>query len=98
MQHMLITPIITEKSMRLAASGTYMFGVPTRANKPAIAEAVAKQFKVEPIQVRIANLQGKTKRFGGRMGRRSDQKRAYVTLKKGQKIDAFSVVEPEEKK
>jgi large subunit ribosomal protein L23 len=93
MQSLIVKPIISEKSMRLAATGTYMFGVPTSANKPAIVAAISAQFKVEPIGVRVSNLGGKTKRFNGRIGKRVDQKRAYVTLKKGQKIDAFTIEE-----
>lgn len=97
MADIVLKPVITEKSMRLAATSTYMFDVSMRANKPLIAEAVKKQFKVDPIKVRLAIVKGKEKRFKGIVGKRRDIKRAYVSLKKGQKIKAFDVVEEEKK-
>lgn len=89
MNSLLIKPIITEKSMNQASNGTYMFEVPKSANKITIKSAVNKQFKVEVIDVRISVLKGKIKKFRGHTGKRIDKKRAYVTIKKGQKIDAF---------
>lgn len=89
MNSMLIKPIITEKSMNQASTGTYMFEVPKNANKITIKSAVNKQFKVEVVDVRISVLKGKIKKFRGHTGKRIDKKRAYVTIKKGQKIDAF---------
>lgn len=90
-------PIITEKSMRLASSGTYMFDVNPTANKPMIVKAAKEQFKVDAINVRISILKGKEKRLKGIVGTRSDRKRAYVTVKKGQKISVFEITEEEKK-
>lgn len=84
-----IKPIVTEKSMMLASSGTYMFEVVRSANKHMIADAIEKQFKVEVDTVRTSNLKGKTLRFRGKKGSRADKKRAFVSLKKGQKIAIF---------
>jgi large subunit ribosomal protein L23 len=92
-----LKPVITEKSMRLAANGTYMFNVNMDANKLRIAKAVKEQFKVDVTQVRIAVIKGKVKRLKGIVGKRKDIKRAFVTVKKGQKISAFEFGEEEKK-
>lgn len=75
--------------MNQASAGTYMFEVPKNANKIIIKDAVSKRFKVDVIDVRISVLKGKIKKFRGHTGKRIDRKRAYVTIKSGQKIDAF---------
>lgn len=92
-----LKPVITEKSMSLASKGTYMFDVNTRANKPLVAKAVKEQFKVDVIQVRIATTKGKIKKFKGVEGQRKDNKRAFVTLKKGQTIPVFEISTEEKK-
>lgn len=89
MNSVLLRPIITEKSMNQASTGTYMFEVPKNANKITIKDAVSKRFKVDVVNVRISVLKGKIKKFRGHTGKRVDKKRAYVTIKSGQKIDAF---------
>ncbi len=89
MSHVVIKPVISEKSMAQATTGTYLFDVPTAANKMSIASAVTEAFKVEVAQVHTAIIKGKVKRVAGKKGQRRDRKRAYVTLKKGQKISAF---------
>ena len=58
-----LKPVISEKSMQLAATSTYMFDVSPSANKPLVAKAVKEQFKVDVIQVRIAIIKGKVKKF-----------------------------------
>ena len=65
-------------------------GLPRRhATRPStqIAEAVENLFKVNVVKVNTLNVKGKTKRFRGRAGRRSDVKKAIVTLAEGQSID-----------
>ncbi len=89
MSQIVLKPIITEKSMHLASTKTYMFEVPKNANKLMVADSVAKNFKVEVEKVRISVLKGKIKKFKGVTGKRTDKKRAYVTIKKGQKIAVF---------
>lgn len=89
MNTLILKPIISEKSMNLAATGTYMFEVPKSSNKLLVGDAVAKAFGVEVTDVRISVLKGKVKRFRNIKGKRSDVKRAYVTLKAGQKISVF---------
>ena len=86
-----LKPIISEKSMRLAAKGQYMFEVELASNKIIIAKAVKDQFKVDATEVKTALIKGKVKRYRGQTGQRSNTKRAYVSLKAGQKIGAFAV-------
>jgi large subunit ribosomal protein L23 len=99
-----IRPLITEKSYGLAEnSRTYVFVIPKSANKHTVASAVAAQFEVTPIDVRVANIQGKKKRTvrkGGRAvaGRRIDTKKAYVTLKEGDSLPFFASVKEDEEK
>ena len=84
----LLSPIITEKSAGLAdANRQFAFRVTTDATKPEIKAAVEKLFEVEVANVQVANMKGKQKRFGAIHGRRSDWKKAYVTLKPGHDID-----------
>ena len=92
-----LKPVITEKSMNLASKGVYLFDVNSKANKPLVAKAVKEQFKVDAEAVRISITKGKIKRFKGVEGQRKDNKRAYVTVKKGQKISVFET-QTEEKK
>jgi large subunit ribosomal protein L23 len=64
-----------------------VFRVATDASKVEIAAAVEALFKVSVTKVNTLNVKGKTKRFRGREGRRSDVKKAVVTLAEGQSID-----------
>jgi large subunit ribosomal protein L23 len=86
---MQLAPRISEKAIALAENGTYVFDVPTSANKVEIAKAVAEAFKVEVADVNIMIVKGKLKRFKRMLGRQKDVKKALVTLKKGQKIALF---------
>ena len=84
----LVAPLISEKSARLAdANNQVGFKVLTDASKPEIRAAVEKLFNVTVTNVQVANMKGKVKRFGQMTGRRSDWKKAYVTLAEGQDID-----------
>jgi large subunit ribosomal protein L23 len=84
----LLAPLISEKSARLAdANRQFVFKVMPDATKPEIREAVEKLFEVTVTNVQISKVKGKVKRFGQNFGRRSDWKKAYVTLAEGQDID-----------
>jgi len=88
MLKVLIAPHISEKSSMVAEQANQViFKVATDATKPEVKKAVEKMFNVEVNAVRITNMKGKSKRFGQRLGRRNDWKKAYVTLKAGQDID-----------
>lgn len=83
----LLAPIITEKSTLVAEDNKVIFRVAMDATKPAIKEAVERLFKVDVTKVNTILVKGKTKRFRGMLGRRSDYKKAIVTLKDGQSVD-----------
>lgn len=83
----LLSPIITEKSTLVAEENKIIFRVPMTATKPDIKEAVENLFKVDVTKVNTIVVKGKTKRFRGTLGRRSDFKKAIVTLKDGQSVD-----------
>jgi len=83
----IVSPIITEKSTLLSEENKVLFRVAITATKPEIKEAVERLFKVDVTKVNTILVKGKTKRFKGRMGRRSDFKKAIVTLKDGQAVD-----------
>ncbi len=83
----ILGPVITEKSTLLSEEGKVVFRVPLTATKTEIAEAVEALFKVKVTAVNTLRLKGKTKRFRGMIGRRSDMKKAVVTLAEGDSID-----------
>ena len=83
----LVRPTITEKSTLLQESGKYTFRVSPRANKVEVKEAVEKNFGVTVMDVNITKLHGKVKRYGARMSKRPDVKKAVVTLKPGDRIN-----------
>lgn len=93
----LIKPIISEKSMKLAQSGLYTFEVAKDANKPLIAKAVSEKFKVKVLRVNIINIKGKVK--SQKRVRRSYQtqgfKKAMVQLGKNEKIAIFETPKEE---
>lgn len=104
-----LNPRLSEKAYGLSEQrNTYIFDVESGTNKFDVAAAVATQYKVSVTKVRIASVPGKAKRTYRQRGRkslqgqRSDIRKAYVTLKEGDKLPIFAAVEepkkPEEKK
>lgn len=89
MNNLILSPRISEKAIMLAEQGTYVFRVPSSANKIEITAAVEAAFKVEVTDVNIIVTKGKLKRFKKVLGRERDFKKAMVKLKKGQKIALF---------
>lgn len=87
----LLRPIVTEKSMTQTNSGKYTFEVLKSATKQEIAEAVAEAFKVDVVEVNVMTVRGKTRRYGRRVGRRPDRKKAIVTVAPGQRIERYFV-------
>ena len=83
----ILSPVITEKATMLSEHNKVVFRVAQDATKAQIAEAVEALFKVNVVKVNTLNVKGKTKRFRGHLGRRSDVKKAIVTLADGQSID-----------
>ncbi len=85
-------PVVSEKSYDLIQDyNTYTFLVDRRANKTEIKQAIAEIFDVRVTRVNTINRKGKVKRTGWKMGKRSDTKRALVTLAVGSSIDIFEV-------
>jgi large subunit ribosomal protein L23 len=80
-------PVITEKATMGSEHGHVTFKVRLDATKPEIKSAVEALFKVNVTSVNTLVVKGKTKMFKGRKGRRSDYKKAIVTLADGQSID-----------
>lgn len=80
-------PIITEKATMASENGVVVFQVAMDANKPQIKEAVEAIFSVKVKAVNTTITKGKSKKFRGRAGERSDKKKAYVTLEAGNTID-----------
>ena len=83
----IVKPIITEKATMASENGAVVFEVAKSATKPAIKEAVETLFNVKVKAVNTTITKGKTKRFRGIAGKRSDVKKAYVTLEDGNAID-----------
>lgn len=89
----LLAPHVSEKTNRLAERHNQVaFKVLPDATKPEIKSAVETLFNVKVKSVTVLNVKGKRKRFGGRLGRRSDWRKAYVSLEAGHEID-FLVAE-----
>ena len=86
----ILSPRITEKGAYLSESGVYVFNVAPRAGKKEVAEAILQIFKVMPRKVTIVPVPGKrvaTRGASNRMGNTAGGKKAYVHLKKGDKIE-----------
>ena len=82
-------PLISEKGSFLAERSQVLFKVQPDANKIEVKKAVETLFKVKVVKVRMARYLGKLRRVGKSMGRRAQWKKAYVTLREGDKIDFF---------
>ncbi|MCP5468518.1 MAG: 50S ribosomal protein L23 [Deltaproteobacteria bacterium] len=86
-------PLITEKSTFLRESNRqYMFEVDLRANKKQVHHAIESLFNVNVENVRTLIVRGKIKRVGKSFGKKSNYKKAFVTLEEGSKIDFFEGV------
>lgn len=105
-EHIIIRPLLTEKTNRLKETGgsgveavdpesvspQVAFEVAADANKIEIRNAVQKLWKVDVVDVRTMVVQGKLKRVGRFQGKRSNWKKAVVTLAPGQNIEFFEGV------
>ena len=86
------SPVITEKATQMSSHRQVAFRVPLSATKPEIKAAIEGLFKVKVMAVNTLRQEGKIKVFRGRPGRRSDFKKAMVTLAEGQTIDVTTGV------
>jgi large subunit ribosomal protein L23 len=87
MYDVILAPVVTEKSTRVSEHNQVVFKVRKEATKPDIKAAVEGIFGVKVLAVNTLVQKGKMKRFKGRVGFRSDAKKAIVTLADGQNID-----------
>jgi large subunit ribosomal protein L23 len=87
---LIIAPLVTEKGTVIAEkSNQVAFRVRPEATKDAIRDTVEELFKVTVIKVRTSNFMGKQRRRGRTVGRQANWKKAYVTLKDGDRIEFF---------
>lgn len=92
LMQVLLAPVVTEKATFVAEKNQQVvFRVVDTATKPEIKAAVELLFKVQVESVQVLNRKGKVKRFGRFMGRRRNERKAYVALKEGQEIDFAEV-------
>ena len=90
----IIRPIITEESMDVMAEGKYTFVVDKKANRSEIKKAIEEVFDVKVDKVNTMNMIGKEKRMGVHVGRRSNWKKAIITLAEDSKgIEFFEGME-----
>ncbi len=91
--HLIIRPLISEKSMAHADKGQYHFAVALHTNKDAIKRAIEEQFKVHVVSVATTTLKGRTKRIGQRRMEVTiaPWKKAIIGVKTGEKIAIFDV-------
>ncbi len=83
----LVRPLVSEKATMNEMQGKYTFVVDVNATKDEIKKAVETVYGVRPVSVRTALFEGKRKRFGMIRGKRSDWKKAIVSLPKGRTIN-----------
>lgn len=85
----ILKPVISEKSMDMAQEKKYTFKVAPNANKTEIKQAIEEIFDVDVKKVNVINMEGKVKRLGRTQGKRSDFKKAIVTLSQDSKEIEF---------
>ncbi len=94
MNSLILKPRMSEKTYALSDGGVYVFDVPKTANKHEVSKVVEDTYGVTVINIRTTIVKGKVKRLYRNKrfetGKRSDVKKAYVTLKKGDKIPIFA--------
>lgn len=90
MHAILVQPLLTEKLTGIReTTNTVGFIVHPDANRVQIKQAVETLLKVKVARVNVMNVLGKVKRLGRFSGKRSDWKKAFVTLKKGEKLEMY---------
>lgn len=90
MHRVLVQPLLTEKITGLREkTNTVGFVVHPEANRVQVKQAVETLLKVKVVKVNLMNVRGKVKRLGRFSGKRSDWKKAFVTLKEGEKLEMY---------
>ena len=80
-------PIVTEKTTKISENNQFVFKVDIDSSKESIKLAIEKIFKVKVERINTIRIKGKQKIFKGTKGKRSDYKKAIISLKEGQTID-----------
>jgi large subunit ribosomal protein L23 len=87
---LVISPLVTEKGTIVGEKGNQVvFRIRPGASKDQIRDVIEESFKVTVVKVRTANFLGKERRRGRTTGQRPNWKKAYITLKKGDRIEIF---------
>lgn len=88
----LVRPLVTEKASIQGTENKYFFEVAVKANKIEIANAVKEVYGVKPVSVNVIQMKGKKVRHGRKTGKKSDWKKAIITLPKGESIKIYEGV------
>ncbi len=91
--HVIIRPVVSEKTYVLAENGKYTFRVHDRAHKTQIRQAIEQLFDVKVTGVRTASVKSKPKRRGQTSGRTRQWKKAVVQVREGDSIPIFRGLE-----
>jgi large subunit ribosomal protein L23 len=90
LESIILSPLITEKgTLAGEKANQVVFRVRPHASKDLVREAIEQLFKVTVVKVRTSNFMGKERKRGLIRGSRPNWKKAYVTLKKGDRIEFF---------
>ncbi|OIO20442.1 MAG: 50S ribosomal protein L23 [Candidatus Magasanikbacteria bacterium CG1_02_32_51] len=83
----MLKPLVSEKASAAEINGRYTFLVNAKNNKTEIKQAIKQIYGIVPIDVNVMNFEGKRTRSGTLLGKRTDYKKAIVTLAKGHTIN-----------
>ncbi len=83
----LIKPRVTEKAARTAESSVYVFEIDPKASKSVVTKAFEEKYKISPVKVSTVTIHAKNVFVRGKRGKKSGYKKAYIYLKKGEKIE-----------
>ena len=87
LNHILIKPHVTEKATMKTESSVYVFEVDSRATKVLIDKAFIEKYKINPIKISTVTIPAKRVFVRGKVGKKAGYKKAYIYLKKGDKIE-----------
>ena len=85
--NILINPRITEKATMSSERSVYVFKIDPRTSKALVEKAFIEKYKVTPLKINTVTIPAKSVFVRGKKGKKSGYKKAYVYLKKGDKIE-----------
>ena len=83
----LVRPHVTEKATKVSESSVYVFEVNSKSNKSDVLKAFNEKYKISPLKIATVTIPAKNVFVRGKRGKKSGYKKAYVYLKKGEKIE-----------